>query len=790
MASSGIHIRVITIIVVLAASAGLLTCPTLASAQAGPPPWERTETRTDCGDFDAVRAPFFGETHIHTAYSADAIINGTTNDPRDAYEFAQGGALPLTPANPKATHQLRRSLDFAIVTDHAEFLGETSICSTPGHPQYDAPQCVEMRSEIGLPFEAPLDSNSFLTFFIPTASPALPRFDFCGVDGADCLAETSLVWQDIGNAAEEHYDRTASCSFTTFVGYEWTGNTSFNNIHRNVIFRNENVPDLPTTYFEQPTAEGLWNALTSECLDGLEGCDVLAIPHNSNISGGQMFLLTNDLGDPIGTSDARLRAELEPLVEIFQHKGESECHPMFSSTDELCGFEKSDQGSQLPGSPALALNYTRNVLMEGLEQEETLGVNPFKFGVIGSTDGHLATSGATIEDDYPGHVGSFDDTPTQRLLDFSLFHSGANPGGLAVFWAEENSRDALFSAMRRREAYATSGTRPVVRFFAGKFKKDLCESPTLALDGYKNGVPMGGEFGPINKGDSPTFVVSAQRDPGPAGFPGTQLQRVQIIKGWVDGTGTAQEKVFEVAGEPDNGATVDESTCIKSGVGADSLCASWQDPDFDPDQRAFYYARVVENPTCRYNAYDCNAAAVDCSMPGSIPAGYELCCDPAVIKTIQERAWTSAIWYRPESFSKFKAKVTVKGGGKDGYKLVAAFDSIPPELDPTSSDISLTVSDDDVIYSATIPAGTMEVKKPGASYVLSDKAGTTDGIKKATLKINSKGGGKITLKTIKLDLSNADLTDHFVHTTLRAGDFSLEHIRMWEAKGKALKPRS
>jgi len=777
----------------LALAATVVAAPALsplADAQDGPPPWERTETRDDCAQFDLTRAPFFGETHIHTVYSADAVVNGTSNDPRDAYDFAKGGSLPYTASNPQATHQLKRALDFSVVTDHAEYLGETSICTSPGHPEYNAPQCVELRADIGLPFESPLDSAAFLTFFFPTNTPGTPRFSFCGAGDAVCLAETGLIWQDTKDAAEEHYDRTDACSFTTFAGYEWSGATNFTNLHRNVIFRNENTPALPTSYYEAPTAEGLWNDLQSGCLDGVAGCDVIAIPHNSNLSGAGIFLLENDDSTPLAAPDAAFRARMEPLVEITQHKAESECHPQFSTTDELCGFEKIDQGSLIPGSPHFELNYTRNALMEGLEQEEALGVNPFQFGVIGSTDGHLAMSGATREDEYDGHVGSFDAMPAQRVLDFTTFHAGANPGGLAVIWAEENSRDALFAAMRRREVYGTSGTRPLVRMFVGDYPDDLCSSPDFVDVGYRRGVPMGGELGAVNKSKSPTIAVQAMKDPGPAGLPGTALQRIQIIKGWVDGTGTAQEQVYEVAGDPDNGASVDEPTCTPTGVGFDSLCAVWEDPDFDASQRAFYYARVVENPTCRWTTYLCNDQGVDCSMPGSIPAGFELCCDPGLQKTIQERAWSSPVWYRPDSFAKFKAKIKIKGGSQDTLKLVAGMEKAAAELAPNTEDISVTLSDDDTIYSATIPAGTMEEKKPGAVYVLSDSTGATDGIKKATLKINSKGQGKLIIKTIKTDLSNADLTDHFVHTTLAAADFTAEHARIWEVKGPTLKPQN
>ena len=232
--------------------------PSPLFAQAGPPPWERTEVRADCTEFELLRSPFFGDTHVHTSYSADAVINSTPNDPRDAYDFAKGASLPMTSINPTATLQLRRPLDFTMVSDHAETFGETSICLDPTHAGYSSVECTALRDDIGMTFNSPLDSGAFLFLFFPTNTPNTPRFDWCGVDGQLCLDRASAVWVDTQLAAEEHYDRTAACSFTSFVGYEWTGNTDFTNLHRNVVFRNEVVPALPTSYYEAPSAEQLW----------------------------------------------------------------------------------------------------------------------------------------------------------------------------------------------------------------------------------------------------------------------------------------------------------------------------------------------------------------------------------------------------------------------------------------------------------------------------------------------------------------------------------------------------
>ncbi len=763
-----------------------------APVAAAPPPWERTETREDCADFELTRSPFFGETHVHTNYSTDSVVNGNTNGPREAYGFAQGAALPLTPTNPAATAQLRRTLDFTVVADHAEGMGETSICLDPTHAGYDAPECEVLRADIGVPFTSPLDSDAFLQIFWGTYLPDRPRFDFCGEDESVCLERTSLVWNDIQAAAEEYYDRTEACAFTTFVGYEWSGNTGFTNLHRNVIFRNTEVTDLPISYFEEPTAEGLWDQLRDQCLEAADGCDVLAIPHNSNMSGGGIFVTENPDGSPLSASDAAFRSRMEPLVEITQHKGDSECHPLFSTTDELCSYEKLDQGAQFPGSSIPELNFVRNALSRGLAFEQSLGMNPFQFGVIGSTDGHLGLAGATREDDYAvhGHVGAFDATARLKLLDMSAFHAGTNPGGLAVVWAEENSRDALFSAMRRREVYATSGTRPLLRFFAGDYKEDLCESTSFVETGYSHGVPMGGEIGNLGKGESPTFAVLAVKDPGAPGESGTPLQRIQIVKSWVGQGGTLNEKVYEIAGNSGNGASVDESTCAVSDDGFDSLCSVWTDPDFDSEQRAYYYVRALENPSCRWTTYVCNAQGVDCADPASVPADYQLCCSQELPKTVQERAWSSPIWYRPESVAKLKAVAKVRGQGQDSLVLKATLSRRPMALAPETEDITVELHDDDTIFAVTIAAGTMVEKKAGRKYVLKDSTGALAGVRKAVIKIDRRLQAKLKIKAANIDLSTADLSDHFVRTTLQAGDFRAEHVRLWRGSRRTLGVRN
>jgi hypothetical protein len=359
-----------------------------------------------------------------------------------------------------------------------------------------------------------------------------------------------------------------------------------------------------------------------------------------------MFLDRDETGVPLDAETARRRAALEPLVELVQHKGDSECRLGAGTQDELCDFEALPYdrflGKYAPGGsePAVASSFVRGGLLEGLRLGQTLGVNPFRFGVVGGTDTHLGTPGLVAERGHVGHGGAGQPSATTMppgLPDDIEY----NPGGLTVLWAEENSRDALFEAMRRRETYSTSGPRMVVRLFAGwDFPSDLCGRPDLAEAGYAGGVPMGGVLPPRPPGASaPVLVVDALRDPA-----GSLLQRIQIVKGWIEG-GEPRERVFDVAGDRANGATVDPTTCEPHGPGAGTLCAVWRDPEFEASRPAFYYARVLENPTCRWHTYRCNAAGVKCEEPETVTEGFEGCCDAEYPRTIQERAVTSAVWW-------------------------------------------------------------------------------------------------------------------------------------------------
>lgn len=627
-----------------------------------------------CVSYSATRNPYFGDLHVHTKYSLDANTQGTVIGPHEAYRFALGERLGIQPydanGEPLRYTQIARPLDFAAVTDHAELFGETEICTNPDYLGYYAPECILYRSfpeqsflifnlaAVGLPelpqFPVPPDVPLISDLPIIGTNGTIPRLPYCGLGGQVCLDAAATPWQDIQAAAEAFYDRSSECRFTTFVGYEYTAAPMSNNLHRNVLFRTDVVPAIPPAYQEYPRPELLWQALAEQC-GTVEGCDYLTIPHNSNLSGGLMFETKDRFNNDYTREFAMARQANEPLAEIYQHKGQSECLGTVGAgaNDELCGFEllpyRNFIGSQI--SPAasgvpLEQDFLRSALKEGMRLERTLGANPFKYGFVGGSDTHLGTPGRASEEDYPGHGGAGGgarDAPPAGLTD--LVEN--SPGGLAVLWAEENTRDSLFAAMRRREAYATSGTRPVVRFFGGwDLPADACSQRDFAATGYAHGVPMGGDL-PAATAAAPRFAVSALRDPGAVGDPAQALQRIQIVKGWVDPDGSTHEQVFDVAGSADNGATVDLNTCETSGPGHASLCATWQDPAFDPAASAFYYARVVENPSCRWSTRQCLAAGIDCSNPDAVPAEWAGCCDASIPKTIQERAWTSPIWYRP-----------------------------------------------------------------------------------------------------------------------------------------------
>ena len=575
-----------------------------------------------------LRNAYFGDLHVHTRFSMDAYIFEVRASPDDAYRFARGAPL-LHPAG--HTMQLRRPLDFQAVTDHGILLGVLPAMDDPEDPLYQLPIAKELR-ELG-PAEG-----------FQRGLQAYRSGEFHEIDAAQT---NRSAWQRIVESAEQHNDPGA---FTTFIGYEYTTAASDQgNLHRNVIFRGSEAPDVPFTAMDSNNPEDLW-----VWLDGLraEGVEALAIPHNSNGSNGHMFSLATFDGEPLDAEYVETRMRNEPLVEVTQVKGTSEVHPLLSPNDEWADFEI------MPYRIATALysepkgSYVRTAYLDGLVLEETQGFNPFRFGLVGATDSHNA-GGTPDEDNYHSKVGNRDGTPQRRgsvPLDEpnedgspayaqTYFHNwGAS--GLTGAWAEENTRDSIYDAFRRKETFATTGPRIQVRFFGGyDFDAGLADDPEMIAKAYEQGVAMGGDL--LADGDrTPKLLLWASGDPESAG-----LQRLQVVKGWVDG-GAAHEKIFDVAcsdggmpsGDPprcpDNGATVDVSDCsISADLGAGELRTVFEDPGFDPGQRAVYYLRVLENPTCRWSTWD------------AIRAGVEP--RPDLPPTIQERAWSSPIWYRP-----------------------------------------------------------------------------------------------------------------------------------------------
>ena len=652
-----------------AASAPATATAERAQAPSGLP---YSEERAPCADRDPERQTFWGELHVHSSLSMDAYMWDARNGPDETYRFGKGEQTLLPPLDrdgkPTRAAQLERALDFVALTDHASFQGEVALCSRPGSEMYDSKGCQLFRAEVDTSGSAIDD----FTVRMSTVSGALdaqatqPRRnpDLCGEDGERCRLMMRSVWEEQQAAAERHYDRSARCSFTTLHAYEYTATPGMAKVHHNVIFRNANVPAAPIPWVDEPDVYGLWDGLREQCLDARNGCDVITIPHNSNLSNGNMFAVTGkDL--PLAEQRARavLRSDIERLVEISQIKGDSECrngmYDVIGAPDEFCEYEEW-RGPEIEdceeGTGAGALfdrgcvsrnDYVRYALLEGFREQTRIGINPYKIGIIAATDTHNASPGDVEEYSYQGWMGAADATIQQRLDPGTSPVNATNsvmssPGGLAGVWAEENSRDAIFDAMKRKETFGTSGPRITARFFGGwEYPKELCGSPNLVASGYAAGVPMGGDLPERPEGaKAPTFVVSSMRDVGTQDHPGGLLQRAQIVKGWTDGEGRFHQAVYDVAGGA-NGASVDPRSCQPRGIGHNSLCTVWTDPDFEAAQSAVYYLRVLENPSCRWSARQCL----------ELPAAERpvACSDPDVPKTIQERLWTSPIWYEPRS---------------------------------------------------------------------------------------------------------------------------------------------
>jgi len=591
----------------------------------------------------------------------DANSSGTRTTPDDAYRFARGEAIEVPdgeviPGTRSA--QLERPLDFAAVTDHAEWMAEVSLCTTPGSLTYDSPGCKIYRGEDESWLARALRLKGFRARIGGLLGLLGRRSDVCGEDDVICRKQLTAVWRANQEATERWYDRSSACDFTTLHGWEYSHSPYSTKVHRNIILRNELSPELPISSLETPREIDLRHQLMALCNDTETGCEAIAIPHNPNLSNGRMFAIEYaDLPLAQQREEAALRAELEPVVEMMQIKGESECRngmfEVLGAPDELCGFEKVrdmgrqevedckegfGEGAQAGRGCTSRTDYVRYALLEGLREEERIGVNPFSFGFIGSTDTHMSTPGAVRESSFPFKFGA---TPKTLLTIGDQDRGPAfwNPGGLAGVWAEENSRDAIFNALKRRETFATSGPRIIPRLFGSwSFDPERCTAPEFAATGYAEGVPMGGTL-PARPSDSaiPSFAVSALADPGTEENPGGLLQRIQIVKVRVDAAGRFLQEVHDVAGDPDNAAVVDLDTCTPQGPGARSLCGVWQDAGFEPGQDAIYYARIIENPSCRWSQRVCASLPRDSQPDG--------CRTDQLPKVIQERAWTSPIWY-------------------------------------------------------------------------------------------------------------------------------------------------
>lgn len=575
---------------------------------------------------NADRDAYFGELHLHASYSLDAYGFGTRLTPDGAYRFAQGEEVGL-PGGGKT--KITVPLDFAAVTEHSEWLGEINMITDENHPKYADEFAEQARSG---------DENFFKTILAAENSGNRPA-DFSGKDGQYARAALKTVWQDIVETTERHY---RPGKFTTLHAFEWTAAPNANNLHRNVIFRGgrEAVPSQPTSWFESRTVEELWDWM--EQAGGGEA-NVLAIPHNANMSGGEMFKPAYSDGREIDKAYGTRRANSEPLMEIIQAKGASESHPKFSPNDEFINFELVPLVNFVGPVENSRYMWMRQGLKDGLKYERELGVNPFKYGVVAGTDQHNGLMGDTDEFDFNGSHGFGDSEPQKRLTaNMEVFDLvSLNPGGLTGVWADANTRGHIWDALKRRETFGTSGVRMRVRFFGGfDFTPESAKDRNFATLGYEKGVPMGQDLRAAPADKSPTFIVWATKDTLSG-----NLDRIQIIKGWEDAAGELYEKVYNVVWSGDRkldnegklapvGNTVNIATFeYENTIGAAELSGFWEDPEFDASQRAFYYVRALEIPTPRYSSLD--AVRNRLPMADGVPT------------TIQERAWTSPIWYSP-----------------------------------------------------------------------------------------------------------------------------------------------
>jgi hypothetical protein len=586
---------------------------------------------------------YFGDTHLHTSISLDGFGDGnTTVGPDEAYRWAKGETIAADDGMPT---RISRPLDFLMVADHAEYLGVVPALAAQDPILTKDPEGARWAKMIA---EGKLASEVFSEFIhdVTGNDPRLDSPEFA-----------KATWERIIDAAEANNEPG---KFTAIIGYEWSPFPDGNNLHRVIVFRDgkdKTSQVIPFSSFDSQNPEDLWGYL--EAYETKTGGSVLAIAHNGNISGGRMFSLQNAAGDPLNRQYAETRMKWEPIYEVTQYKGDGETHPYLSPDDEFADFETWDKANLAMLEPHkdeyYRTEYARSALQLGLQQNAELGANPFKIGLIGSTDSHTGFP-QVEEDNFLGKYGSSSPNPGNKdrwkkvwppvegtVAKMNGWESQS--AGLAAVWATENTREALWDAMKRKEVYATTGPRMSVRMFAGfDFSENDAERHDMPAIGYAKGVPMGGDLARAPAGKAPMLLLSATKDPD-----GANLDRIQVVKGWLDGEGNVQEKVYDVAvsdgrtihnGKVNKavGSTVDLKTATyTNAIGDSQLTVGWSDPDFDPTVQSFYYARVLEIPTPRWTAFDV------------VRLGAEM--SPEVPMVLQERAYTSPIWYTPEAMN-------------------------------------------------------------------------------------------------------------------------------------------
>jgi hypothetical protein len=612
-----------------ALSTGACSQPTeIAKAPAAPVPVPAVQARPPIPS-NPLKNAYFGEQHLHTAYSLDAYIGGARLTPSDAYRFAKGEEVKVGGVKVR----LAKALDWAAVTDHAEYIGEMYSTLVAGAPGHDQDMLKDLRGLSGIEER----EKWFLDYVVKSnrsTTPQHPPF-YAGT-------ETAVSgWKQILAATREHDEPG---KFTTIPAFEWSCAAQGGNLHRNVFFRDMNVPERPMSYIDLNREEALWTWMA-----GLErqGMKVIAIPHNSNASKGMMFPTTDSAGAPIDLEYAEMRNRFEPLIEMMQIKGNSEAHRSFWKGDEFAGFENADSIGDFSDRTYAKYgkrNWVRWGITKGLAYQASLGANPFHYGFVGGTDSHNGTPSNVAEDNFAtGSHGAADGTvQLRRTGEVGGWIKGRdlNPGALTGVWAPANTREAIWDGLKARETFATSGPRVQVRFFGrlGKFETPS-DARTLVETGYAQGVPMGGTLALPGSG-APGFTVWAMKEAD-----GANLDRIQVVKGWIDAKGEPQDQVFDVAWSggrkpdargkvPPVGNTVDLAKATYANtIGSPELIGTWSDPAFDPRKPALYYVRVLLIPTPRWSTFD------------AVRAGLPLLKD--VASTVQERAWSSPIWYTP-----------------------------------------------------------------------------------------------------------------------------------------------